>query len=65
MAQNIQKQSLILKCEARAIMYPPPEFFRTIKSIENNCKVNKKQNPDLRYQVKLGPENIELWIKPI
>merc|ERR1712240_954224 len=41
----------------------PQELFRTIKSIEQNCKEAKKTNPDLRYQVKLGPDNIELWTK--
>ena len=44
-------------------MYPPQELFRTIKSIEQNCKEHKKTNPELRYQVKLGPHNIELWTK--
>merc|ERR1712240_699733 len=42
-------------------MYPPQELFQTIKSIENNCKDHKKSNPELRYQVKLGPDNIKLW----
>ena len=65
MAENIQKQSSILKREARAIMYPPPEFFRTIKSIENNCKEEKKKNTDLRYMVKLEQDNIELWTKQL
>ena len=62
-ADWIQKQSSYYKREARAIMYPPQELFRTIKSIEQNCKEAKKTNPNLRYQVKLGPDNIELWTK--
>merc|ERR1712240_307548 len=64
-ALNIQKQSAILKREERAIMYPPPEFFRTIQSIENKCKEAKKKNTDLRYMVKLGHDNIELWTKQL
>ena len=44
-------------------MYPPQELFTTIKSIENNCKAKKASNPTLRYQVRLGDDNIELWIK--
>merc|ERR1712240_754436 len=64
-ALNIQKQSAILKREERAIMYPPPEFFKTIKSVENNCKEAKKKNTDLRYMVKLGHNNIELWTKQL
>ena len=62
-ANFIQKQSEYYKREAQAIMYPPQELFRTIKSIEQNCKEAKKSNPNLRYQVKLGPDNIELWTK--
>ena len=46
-------------------MYPPQEFFRTIKSIENNCKEEKKKNTDLRCIVKLGQDNIELWAKQL
>ena len=65
MAEHIQKQSSLFKREARAIMYPPPEFFRTIKSVENNCKEEKKKNVDLRYIVKLGQDNIELWTKQL
>merc|ERR1712240_131821 len=65
-ALNIQKQLAILKREERAIMYPPPEFLRTIKSVENNnCKEAKKKNTDLRYMVKLGHDNIELWTKQL
>merc|ERR1712240_210420 len=64
-ALSIQKQSAILKREERAIMYPPPEFFRTIKSVENNCKEKRKKNKDLRYMVNLGPDNIELWTKQL
>merc|ERR1712240_815012 len=62
-AIDIQKQSAILKREARAIMYPPPEFFRAIKSVEHNCKEQRKKDKDLRYMVKLGTDNIELWTK--
>merc|ERR1712240_494959 len=62
---TIQKQSAILKREERAIMYPPPEFLRTIKSVENNCKEAKKKNTNLRYMVKLGHDNIELWTKQL
>merc|ERR1712240_342651 len=65
MAEHIQKQSSLFKREARAIMYPPPEFFRTIKSVENNCIEEKKKNVDLRYIVKLGQDNIELWTKQL
>merc|ERR1712240_165743 len=62
-AIDIQKQSASLRREARAIMYPPPEFFRTIKSVEHNCNEQKKTNKDLRYIVKIGTDNIELWTK--
>merc|ERR1712240_340449 len=62
-AIDIQKQSATLRREARAIMYPPPEFFRTIKSVEHNCNERKKTDKDLRYMVKLGTDNIELWTK--
>merc|ERR1712240_637439 len=65
MAEHIQKQSSLFKREARAIMYPPEEFFRTIRSVENNCKEEKKKNVDLRYIVKLGQDNIELWTKQL
>merc|ERR1712240_153392 len=41
----------------------PPEFFRTIKSVEYNCNERKKTDKDLRYMVKLGTDNIELWTK--
>merc|ERR1712240_251050 len=41
----------------------PPEFFRTIKSVEYNCNERKKIDKDLRYMVKLGTDNIELWTK--
>merc|ERR1712240_472056 len=41
----------------------PPEFFRTIKSVEYNCNERRKINKDLRYMVKLGTDNIELWTK--
>merc|ERR1712240_151047 len=41
----------------------PPEFFRTIKSVEYNCKEQRKKDKDLRYMVKLGTDNIELWTK--
>merc|ERR1712240_573543 len=60
---DIQRQSAILKREERAIVYPPPEFFRTIKSVENNCKEQRKKDKDLRYMVTLGLDNIELWTK--
>merc|ERR1712240_106487 len=62
-AIDIQKQSATLRREARAIMYPSPEFFRTIKSVEHNCNEQKKINKDLRYIVKIGTDNIELWTK--
>merc|ERR1712240_646805 len=62
-AIDIQKQSATLRREARAIMYPPPEYFRTIKSVEHNCNEQKKTNKDLRYIVKIGTDNIELWTK--
>ena len=45
-ADWIQKQSSYYKREAWAIMYPPQELFRTIKSIEQNCKEAKKANPN-------------------
>ena len=64
-AEHIQKQSSLFKQEAQAIMYPLQEFFRTIKSVENNCKEEKKKNVDLRYIVKLGQDNIELWTKQL
>ena len=48
-----------------AIMYPPQELFPSIKSIENNCKAQKSIHPNLRYQVRLGHDNIELWIKQL
>merc|ERR1712240_545349 len=41
----------------------PPEFFRTIKSVEYNCNERRKTEKDLRYMVKLGTDNIELWTK--
>merc|ERR1712240_313928 len=41
----------------------PPEFFRTIKSVEYNCNEQKKTEKDLRYMVKLGTNNIELLTK--
>merc|ERR1711873_381795 len=62
-AIDIQKQSATLRREARAIMYPPPEYFRTIKSVEHNCNEQKKTNKDLRYTVRIGTDNIELWTK--
>ena len=62
-AEWIQKQSSYYKRESWATMYPPQELFRTIKSIEQNCKEEKKRNPNLQYQVKLGQDNIELWTK--
>merc|ERR1712240_203775 len=61
--ESILRQSAYFKREAKAIMYPPQELFQTIKSIENNYKEKKKSNPELRYQVKLGQDNIELWTK--
>merc|ERR1712243_56267 len=64
-AEHIQKQSSHFEREARAIMYPPQEFFRTIKSIENNYKEEKEKNTALRYIVKLGQDNIELWAKQL
>ena len=36
-----------------------------MKSIKNNCKAAKITNEDLRYQVRLGHNNLELWIKNI
>merc|ERR1712240_484375 len=62
-AIDIQKQTATLRREARAIMYPPPEYFRTIKSVEHNCNEQKKTNKDLRYTVRIGTDNIELWTK--
>ena len=46
-------------------MYPPQELYSSIKSIESNCKKQKLSNPSLRYQVKLGIETLELWIKNV
>merc|ERR1712240_373576 len=43
----------------------PPEFFRTIKSVEYNCKEQRKKDKDLRYMVKLELDNIELWTKQL
>ena len=63
---NIIYQSIKMRNpSAFAFMYPPPEVFKTIKSIEANCKAAKQKNPLLRYQVKLGEENVELHIKNI
>ena len=62
-AIDIQKQSASIRGEARAIMYPPPEFYQTIKSVEHNCNEQKKINKELRYIVKIGTDNIELWTK--
>ena len=49
----------------QAIMYPPQELYPSITSIQNNCKEQKIRNPNLRYQVKLGEQNIELWTKQL
>ena len=40
-------------------------YFRRYYRRENNCKEEKKKNPDLRYLVKLGQDNIELWTKQL
>ena len=66
MADMIIKQSAkIRNPNGKAIMYPPQELFPSIKSIENNCKTQKSMHPNLRYQVRLGHDNIELWIKQL
>ena len=45
-------------------MYPPTELYATIKSIKNNCKAKKQsQDPDLKYQVRLRHNEVELWTK--
>merc|ERR1712177_184011 len=47
------------------LLCTPQELFPSIKSIENNCKAAKITNEDLHYQVRLGHNNLELWIKNI
>ena len=65
-ADMIIKQSAkVCNPDGRAIMYPPKKLFLSIKSIENNCKAAKITNEDLCYQVRLGHNNLELWIKNI
>ena len=59
----LRHSARVWNLQAKAIMYPPSELFRTIKSIELNCKKQKEKDPDLRYNVRLGVENIELHIK--
>ena len=63
-ADMIIKQSAkVRNPDGKAIMYPPQELFPSIKSNENICKVAKITNEDLQYQVRLGHNNLELWIK--
>ena len=54
----LMHSSKVWNLQAKAIMYPPSEIFRTIKSIEANCKKAKEKDPDLRYNVKLGVDNL-------
>ena len=44
-------------------MYLSQELFQAIKLIKNNCKLHKTKYESLQYQVKLGSESIQLWIK--
>ena len=63
-ADMLMRQSAkIRNRDGIAIMYPPQELFPTIKSIENKCKARRTTHPNLRYQVRLGHENVELCIK--
>ena len=59
----IRQSTKIRNPDAKAIMYPPEELFPSIKSIENNCKAQKTKDVNLHYQVRLGFNNLELWIK--
>ena len=62
-AEMLMRQSArIRNPDGKAIMFPPQELYPTIKSIENNCKAAKINHKELRYQVKLGEDNLELWI---
>ena len=61
----IRQSAKIRNPDGIAIIYPPQELFPSIKSIENNCKAAKSKDQNLRYQVRLGHNNIELWIKTL
>ena len=61
----VRQSAKIHNPNAKAIMYPPQELFPSIKSIENNCKAAKTKDSNLRYQVRLGTNNLELWLKSL
>ena len=44
-------------------MYPPRELYDRIKGIENNCKLARGKDNNLRTQGKLGYMDLELHIQ--
>ena len=45
------------------ITYYPNKVFNTVKDIERLCKEAQKIDKDLRYQVLLGEDEIQLHLK--
>ena len=47
------------------VTYIPPPLWPIKSKIIANCKIAQKANPKLRYQVRLGTSNVQLYTKEV
>ena len=51
------------KLDVKAITKMPPQFWDRNRSLENNCAQQRKLQPNLKTQIRLGKQDLELWTK--
>ena len=51
------------KLDIKVMPKIPPQFWDRNRSLEANCTYQRKTNPNLKTQVRLGQQDLELWTK--
>ena len=49
--------------DIRTINYFPGEIYSRMKELESFCKLKKESNPNFKYQIRLGYDDLVLKIK--
>ena len=60
---QIAKESIGRQLQIRLLTKIPQQFWSRNKLLEYNCAMERKKNPNLRTQIRLGQFDLELWTK--
>ena len=61
----MKKAGLVRNKKINLITFIPSILWRRKQKLIENCKEAQKQDINLRYQVRLGSKDIELWTKHV